>query len=293
MVIGTVMIRRLKNDVLKSLPPKIRSKASLHVLNKERWSEFRGLLAELKTSNGAMGKIARSQLDSEAEFQAPEGDSITADSKPTKEAATPAEREAEVRDLEANIKDHFAEGWRNIQISVAARALYLSQEQRNNLLLEQEEKLRAELEMYRQRKMSHITAEYEDKAAENQRSTLLSRLYGLTGNVKIPLIVDMLNRWLNDPTKGKLCIFAHHLSVLDAIQDQASISNEEGSNRKFIRIDGSTLPKQRQQHIKDFQTDPSVRIALLGITAAGVAVTLTASSAVWFAELFWTPALVS
>jgi SWI/SNF-related matrix-associated actin-dependent regulator 1 of chromatin subfamily A len=117
-------------------------------------------------------------------------------------------------------------------------------------------------------------------------------MYGLTGDCKIPLIVDMLGRWLADPTKGKLCIFAHHLSVLNAIRDQAGLSNVAKSGRKFIRIDGSTLPRQRQEQIKLFQTDPSVRVALLGITAAGVAVTLTASSTVWFAELFWTPALM-
>ena len=40
------------------------------------------------------------------------------------------------------------------------------------------------------------------------------------------------------------------------------------------------------------RADPSIRVALLGLTAAGVAVTLTASSTVWFAELFWTPALM-
>lgn len=102
----------------------------------------------------------------------------------------------------------------------------------------------------------------------------------------------MLKRWLDDPTKGKLCIFAHHIFVLDAIVAQVGLSNEASSNRRFIRIDGSTSPKDRQAQIKEFQNNPSVKIAVLGITAAGVAVTLTAASTVWFAELFWTPALM-
>jgi SNF2 family DNA or RNA helicase len=72
----------------------------------------------------------------------------------------------------------------------------------------------------------------------------------------------------------------------------AGLSNVVGGHAKFIRIDGSTSPKSRQEQILTFQTDPTVRIALLGITAAGVAVTLTASSTVWFAELFWTPAIM-
>ena len=69
------------------------------------------------------------------------------------------------------------------------------------------------------------------------------------------------------------------------------LSNLINSITKYIRIDGSTSPKVRQEQILQFQTNPAVRIAMLGITAAGVAV-LTASSTVWFAELFWTPAIM-
>lgn len=39
-----------------------------------------------------------------------------------------------------------------------------------------------------------------------------------------------------------------------------------------------------------FQTDAAIRVALLSIQASGEAITLTASSTAWFAELGWTPA---
>ncbi|KAL3816466.1 hypothetical protein ACHAXA_009891 [Cyclostephanos tholiformis] len=121
---------------------------------------------------------------------------------------------------------------------------------------------------------------------------VLHYLYKISGRSKIHRITLMLRHWLADNTKGKLCIFAHHLEVLDEISGGAGLSNAIGSTTKFIRIDGSTSPKSRQEQILQFQTDPKIRIAILGITAAGVAVTLTASSTVWFAELFWTPAIM-
>lgn len=121
---------------------------------------------------------------------------------------------------------------------------------------------------------------------------LLNQIYKLTGHAKIPIILDMLKQWLADGTNGKLVIFAHHLDVLNSLEQCSGVSNAPGSNTKYIRIDGSTTPQSRQDQIDSFQDDPTIKIALLGITAAGVGVTLTAASTVWFAELFWTPAMM-
>lgn len=56
-----------------------------------------------------------------------------------------------------------------------------------------------------------------------------------------------------------------------------------------IRIDGQTSGRERHAKVHQFQTQPSCRVALLAITAAGIAITLTAANHVFFAEMFWTP----
>lgn len=200
---STVMIRRTKADMLKNLPPKRRSQLSITVTDAGVLEEFEECMRLMRTSNGALGKIARAN---HVEGRSAEERSIITD----------------------------------------------PQERRN----------------------------------------VLNKMYTLTGNAKIPVVASMLKRRLADPTSGKVCIFAHHISVLDGIISGACLSNDEGSNTKYIRIDGSTLPKSRQEYITTFQNDPTTRVAILGVTAASVAVTLTAASTVWFAELFWTPAIM-
>ncbi|KAJ8643977.1 hypothetical protein MRB53_005725 [Persea americana] len=78
----------------------------------------------------------------------------------------------------------------------------------------------------------------------------------------------------------KMIIFAHHLKVLDRVQEFAC---EKGI--EFIRIDGSTLPKDRQAAVLAFQSSAEVRLAIIGITVGGVGLDLTAAQNVVFLEL--------
>jgi SWI/SNF-related matrix-associated actin-dependent regulator 1 of chromatin subfamily A len=58
----------------------------------------------------------------------------------------------------------------------------------------------------------------------------------------------------------------------------------------YIRIDGQTPSKERHARVQQFQNTAQCRVGVLAITAAGIALTLTSASTVYFAELFWTPA---
>jgi hypothetical protein len=125
-------------------------------------------------------------------------------------------------------------------------------------------------------------------------------------------VLQRIDEFLADPLSGKLVVFAHHRHLLDALAkhldalqararradaDSRGGMNGAGNSQAwqprgsfdYIRIDGQTLAKQRHENVSRFQTDVSVRVALLSITAAGVALTLTAASTVFFAELYWTP----
>jgi len=127
--------------------------------------------------------------------------------------------------------------------------------------------------------------ESERMAASGRKRNLIMKLYVDTGRAKMRPVRE----YVSDLLAGgaKLLVFAHHLPVLDALEECVK-------ERKvgYIRIDGTTPSAHRQRLVNEFQNDSQIRAAVLSITAAGTGLTLTAAHTVVFAELHWTPGVL-
>eukprot|EP00873_Tetraselmis_striata_P035438 jgi/Tetstr1/455702/TSEL_042510.t1 len=122
-------------------------------------------------------------------------------------------------------------------------------------------------------------------AAHRELRQALGEWYTASGRAKAEAAMQFCAELLEGGVK--LLVFAHHLQVLDALEDAAKLMRI-----KYIRVDGSTPSQDRHEAFRRFQTDDSIRCAVLSVTACGTGVTLTAASDVVFAELHWTPAVL-
>jgi len=95
---------------------------------------------------------------------------------------------------------------------------------------------------------------------------------------------EMAVQWIKDSlyANDKLVLFAVHHTMIDYLQ-------EELRNYNPVVVDGRVSQENRQKAVDSFQNDPSCRLFIGNIKAAGVGLTLTAASNVVFLEFGWTP----
>lgn len=119
------------------------------------------------------------------------------------------------------------------------------------------------------------------RAAEKaERLVQIGHLKRLAGLLKLPLVLDWIDSFLREQD-GKLVLFAIHRRVIEKIQKRY--------RSLCVKVDGSTIGKKRQEAVERFQKNPSVRLFIGNVKAAGTGINLTAASTVVFAEIGWTP----
>lgn len=111
----------------------------------------------------------------------------------------------------------------------------------------------------------------------------MSRLRHDNAIAKLPFIIEHLHDILD--ANGKVVVMCWHHDVVDALKAEfGDIA---------VAIDGRNSTDERDAAVTRFQTDSTCRLFIGTIRAAGVGLTLTASSTVIFAELDWTPGNVT
>lgn len=87
-----------------------------------------------------------------------------------------------------------------------------------------------------------IPSKYQYYMENSTALNMFQKAYKLTGSSKVPGVIQFCNELFEQNIK--FLVFAHHITVLDQLQ-----ANFEKKKVKFIRIDGSTKPEERFNHV--------------------------------------------
>jgi len=122
--------------------------------------------------------------------------------------------------------------------------------------------------------------------AKRVAMTAMSQVRHDTAVSKIPDVLEHVQGILEDDPDRKIVVFAHHHDVIDGLKVGLSAYNP-------VSLTGLDDHRDRTRAITEFQNNTKTRVFVGSIQAAGVAITLTSSSHVVFAELDWVPGVLS
>jgi len=118
------------------------------------------------------------------------------------------------------------------------------------------------------------------KAEKAKKLVQLGYLKRLSSELKMKGVLDWIDNFLEEDS-GKLVLYAVHRKIIKQIYERYK--------KIAVVVDGSVTGKKRKLAVRSFQKNKKVRIFIGNIKAAGVGITLTASSTLAFVEMDWTP----
>jgi len=126
----------------------------------------------------------------------------------------------------------------------------------------------------------NYTPEQIDKAMRGEVMVRIGNLKNISAKGKLKDVFDFVDDIME--SGEKLVLFGHLKEVLGKFKERYPDA---------VSITGDDAMSSRQASVDSFQNNPKTKLALCSIQAAGVGLTLTASSRVAFVELGWHSAI--
>jgi SWI/SNF-related matrix-associated actin-dependent regulator 1 of chromatin subfamily A len=144
--------------------------------------------------------------------------------------------------------------------------------------------LKAQLkaELARLNSKEYAQAVKELKAVTSESIGVIAEMRHKTALVKVPAVAEHVSELLDGDESQKITVWAHHKDVVAGLEEHLEAYG-------VVKITGDVSMEDRDVAVEQFQNDPSVRVFIGSITAAGIGITLTAASMSVFAELSWVP----
>ncbi|CAD6892456.1 unnamed protein product [Tilletia caries] len=120
------------------------------------------------------------------------------------------------------------------------------------------------------------------QASEHSQPAILFRRNNVTSSTKLEALASQLNELRLSEPNFKGVIFSFMTSFLDLVEGVL------GRDRHaFVRLDGSTSQKQREEAIRTFSNSGKSMVFLISTRAGGVGLNLTAANHVWLLDYWW------
>ncbi len=130
--------------------------------------------------------------------------------------------------------------------------------------------------------LEHKGLEAARKAKQAEHLVKIEALKQLAVKGKMKQAVEWIQNFIEGGNgDGKLVVFATHKETINQLMEEFK--------EVAVKVDGSVNTENRNRAVEKFQNDPTVKLFVGNIQAAGVGLTLTAASSVAFLELPWMP----
>lgn len=113
-------------------------------------------------------------------------------------------------------------------------------------------------------------------------SESVSTIRRFCAHKKVDTLAALVDEELKNNAYPKIVIFGVHIETIEKLKEALSAHNP-------VVVRGGISGEERQRSIDRFQTDPTCRVFIGNIQAAGTNITLTAADQVLFVEQEWVP----